>query len=334
MNGYIDFFYQKVAQLKWLFTFVLGFFLVIFITIGFVLTPFGLNRQTLIYQKNWTQALEKYLPKTTYLLNQNFTNYGEITLTELTKVFNKNAENILTGLIANKLQTSLDKALEIKDDELVGLDRQLLLIYQNQNDLWEIITSYNNLLLTIVKKYTDFSLNNNGWKTALNESSIKNFISPNYKNNYLYKVELNYLTNGDETYHWIDNQNNLVYFQGMQTYEYYSYQNYLTVLDAFMSGSIATNNPILLGEWKIDDLAYLQFLKGRMLEENFYYPTYYQAFIMQRIADITLFIILPTQVILTIFLLIFIWQNQLLWNWYKKHHIKVLYKKRIFTMMG
>jgi len=69
------------------------------------------------------------------LLNQNFTNYGEITLTELTKVFNKNAENILTGLIANKLQTSLDKALEIKDDELVGLDRQLLLIYQNQNDL-------------------------------------------------------------------------------------------------------------------------------------------------------------------------------------------------------
>gem|GEM_PF-4455567 len=69
------------------------------------------------------------------MLNQNFTNYGEITLTELTKVFNKNAENILTGLIANKLQTSLDKALEIKDDELVGLDRQLLLIYQNQNDL-------------------------------------------------------------------------------------------------------------------------------------------------------------------------------------------------------
>lgn len=333
MNDFINFFYKKVIQLKWLFSFVLMFFLVFFIIIGIVLTPLGLYKQTLTYQKNWNQALEKYVPKEIYKLNKNFTNYNEIVLTQLTNVFNKNCENILTGLIANKLGINLEQAIKYKNNELEALDNELILIYNSKIDLWKIITDYNTLLFNIIKKYTDFSLKNNGWKSNVNGNSIKNFISVDYKNRYLYKTEVNYLINGDETYNWTDNEGNQIYFQGLQYYEYYSYMNYLTILDAFISGSIATANPMLLGTWTIDDLSYLQFLKIKIITENFYYPMYFQAFIIERIANIILFIILPIQSVLTILLLFFIWRNQLLWNGYKKHNIKTLYKTRIFTTM-
>ncbi len=333
MNDFINFYYQKVKQVKWLFSSVLIFFFIFFIIIGLTLTPFGLYNQTLIYQKNWNQALAKYVPKEKYQLNSNFTNYNEVTLTQLTNIFNKNSENILTGLIANKLSINLEQAIEDKNNELESLDNKLTLIYKTKIDLWNIINEYNTLLLNIIKKYTNFSLNNNEWKNNINSKSIRNFISPTYKNDYLYKTELNYLINGNETYNWIDNEGNQIYFQGLQYYEYYSYMNYLTILDAFVSGSIATTNPILLGTWSINDLSYLQFLKAKIITENFYYPNYFQAFMIERIANIILLIILPIQSILTIFLLSFIWGNQLLWNIYKKHNIKTFYKKRIFTIM-
>lgn len=328
MNDFINFFYKRVTQLKWLFSSVLTFFLIFFIIIGLALTPFGLYNQTLIYQKNWNQALEKYVPETMYKLNQNFTNYDEVVLEQLTNVFNKNSENILTGLIANKLAINLNQAIEVKNYELTALDNELITIYNSEIDLWSIITNYNILLFNIIKKYTDFAFNNSGWKS--NNKSISNLIAPDYKNKSLYKVELNYLINGDETYNWIDNEGNQIYFQGLQYYEYYSYMNYLTILDAFVSGSIATANPILLGTWNINDLSYLQFLKTKIMTENFYYPMYFKAFMIERISDIILLIILPIELILIIFLLIFIWRSQWLWNTYKKHSINIMYKNRYF----
>ncbi|MCL8209957.1 hypothetical protein [Spiroplasma attinicola] len=329
MNDFINFYYQKVRQLKWLFSFVLGFFLILFTVIGLVLTPFGLYNQTLIYQKNWNQALEKYVAKEKYQLNQNYPDYNEVVLEQLTNVFNKNAENILTGLIANKLAINSEQAVAEKNHELETLDNKLIAIYGSNIDLWAIINDYNIQLFNIIKKYTDFSFNNSSWKS--NGKSISNLIAPDYKNKSLYKVELNYLISGDEIYNWIDNEGNQIYFQGLQYYEYYTYTNYLTILDAFISGSIATANPILLGNWSINDLSYIQFLKAKIINENFYYPMYFKAFMIERIADIILLIVLPIQLILTIFLLIFIWQSQLLWNSYQKHSINIMYKNRYFS---
>ncbi|AGM25652.1 hypothetical protein SSYRP_v1c00560 [Spiroplasma syrphidicola EA-1] len=299
MNNFLLCCYLKIAYLKWTLTNSLLFIIIFFLILVLSLTPFGLYYQTNLYQQNWNQGLSKYVLKNKYYLNKNFSGYKTIIEPQLIKVFNQNTENIIVGLIGHSLKIDNNQALYYKDREIDILNQDLNKILDEKNELWEIISSYNLLLFELIKKYTIFSVYSSGWRANLNINSIKQFISLSYKKDSLID-QLNYFLEGDKEYSWSTNEGELVYFKGLQYYEYYVYSNYLSMLDSFVSGSIQTRDPILLGNWNTNDLDYFQFLKVKILSENFYHPLYLQAFIIQRIDNIILFIILPIITILGI----------------------------------